>query len=80
MDFAVRAIRTHSSRSTTCRICPADSCRVQVHPESTLQLAAVINMIREADCSAGVVLNPGTHARSPYCKLPTIGDLTRTTT
>ena len=33
---------------------------ISVHPESTVQLGAVINLIREADCAAGVVLNPAT--------------------
>jgi ribulose-phosphate 3-epimerase len=33
---------------------------VSVHPEATLQLPAVLNLITSADCAAGVVLNPGT--------------------
>jgi ribulose-phosphate 3-epimerase len=37
---------------------------LSVHPESTLQLGAVINMIREAGVAPGVVLNPGTSVSS----------------
>lgn len=33
---------------------------LSVHPESTVQLGAVINMIDAAGCAPGVVLNPGT--------------------
>ncbi len=33
---------------------------ISVHPESTLQLSAVINRIDEAGVAPGVVLNPGT--------------------
>lgn len=37
---------------------------LSVHPESTVQLGAVINMIAEAGCAPGVVLNPGTPVSS----------------
>jgi len=33
---------------------------ISVHPESTLQLSAVLNKIQSAGVAAGVVLNPGT--------------------
>ena len=33
---------------------------ISVHPESTVQLGAVINMIDKAGCAPGIVLNPGT--------------------
>lgn len=43
---------------------------ISVHPESTVQLGAVINMIREAGCSAGVVLNPATPISAVEYVLP----------
>ena len=48
-----------------------------MHPESTLQLGAVINMIIEAGCAAGVVLNPATSLTAvehvlPSCSLAVV--------
>jgi ribulose-phosphate 3-epimerase len=37
---------------------------ISVHPEATVQLGAVINMIDQAGCAPGVVLNPGTSVSS----------------
>jgi ribulose-phosphate 3-epimerase len=37
---------------------------ISVHPEATVQLGAVINMIDKAECAPGVVLNPGTSIAS----------------
>jgi pentose-5-phosphate-3-epimerase len=43
---------------------------LSVHPESTVQLGAVINMIKDGGCSAGVVLNPGTGVSAVEHVLP----------
>jgi ribulose-phosphate 3-epimerase len=40
--------------------CDAGADIITVHPESTLQLAAVINMIDKEGVAPGVILNPGT--------------------
>lgn len=37
---------------------------LSVHPEATVQLGAVINMIDKAGCAPGVVMNPGTSISS----------------
>ena len=39
---------------------------ISVHPESTLQLGAVINKIAAAGVAPGVVLNPGTSVSTVY--------------
>ena len=43
---------------------------ISVHPEATVQLGAVINMIKDGGCSAGVVLNPGTGVSAVEHVLP----------
>jgi len=37
---------------------------ISVHPEATLQLPAVLDLISSSGCAAGVVLNPGTPVSS----------------
>jgi ribulose-phosphate 3-epimerase len=45
---------------------------ISVHPESTHQLAAVLEQIRAAGCAAGVVLNPATPVSAVEHVLPLV--------